>query len=93
MASGGDRPAHKPQEGFGGFIAPLVCERVPVDLMVLVAAMIPSPGEAPNDYWTNTGYKSPELDQVEIAEGMREEDAWTIAAFMHDVPPEMPRTR
>ncbi len=73
----------------GGFIAPLVCERVPVDLMVLVAGMIPSPGEAPNDYWTNTGYKSPELDQVEITEGMSEEDAWTMAAFMHDVPPEI----
>ena len=27
-------------QSFGGFIAPLVCERVPVDLMVLVAAMM-----------------------------------------------------
>jgi pimeloyl-ACP methyl ester carboxylesterase len=25
---------------------------------------------------------------MEIAEGMSEEDAWTIEAFMHDVPPE-----
>jgi pimeloyl-ACP methyl ester carboxylesterase len=76
-------------QSYGGFTAPLVCERVPVDLMVLVAGMIPSPGEAPNDWWTNTGYKSPELDQMEMAEGMSEEDAWTIAAFMHDVPPEI----
>ena len=76
-------------QSFGGFTAPLVCERVPVDLMVLVAGMIPSPGEATNDYWTNTGYKSPELGQVEITEGMSEEDAWTIAAFMHDVPLEV----
>jgi pimeloyl-ACP methyl ester carboxylesterase len=76
-------------QSYGGFTAPLVCERVPVDLMVLVAAMIPSPGEAPNDYWTNTGYKPPELDQVETAEGTSEEDAWTIAAFMHDVAPEI----
>ena len=29
----------------GGFTAPLVCERVPVDQLVLVAAMVPSPGE------------------------------------------------
>jgi hypothetical protein len=28
-------------QSFGGFTASLVCERVPVDLMVLVAAMIP----------------------------------------------------
>jgi pimeloyl-ACP methyl ester carboxylesterase len=76
-------------QSFGGFTAPLVCERVPVDLLVLIAAMIPSPGEAPNDYWTNTGYKSPELDYVETSEGVSEEDAWTLAAFMHDVPPEI----
>jgi pimeloyl-ACP methyl ester carboxylesterase len=49
-------------QSFGGFTAPLVCESVPVNSMVLVAAMIPSPGEAPNDYWTNTGYKSPRSD-------------------------------
>ena len=30
-------------QSFGGFTAPLVCERVPVGLMVLVAAMIPRP--------------------------------------------------
>jgi pimeloyl-ACP methyl ester carboxylesterase len=29
----------------GGFTAPLVCERVPVELLVLFAAMIPSPSE------------------------------------------------
>ena len=34
-------------QSFGGFTAPLVCERVPVSLMVLVAAMVPSPGEDP----------------------------------------------
>jgi alpha-beta hydrolase superfamily lysophospholipase len=38
-------------QSFGGFTAPLVCERVPVDLMVLVAAMIPVPGEAASGYW------------------------------------------
>jgi pimeloyl-ACP methyl ester carboxylesterase len=76
-------------QSFGGFTAPLVCERVPVELMVLVAAMIPSPGEAANDYWTNTGYESPKLDHVEPREGVSREDAETIAAFMHDVPPDL----
>ena len=33
----------------GGFTAPLVCARLPVDLLVLVAAMIPSPGELFDD--------------------------------------------
>ncbi len=76
-------------QSFGGFTAPLVCERVPVDLMVLVAAMIPSPGEAPNDYWTNTGYQSAKLDDVEQPEGMSREDAEAIAVFMHDVPADL----
>ena len=76
-------------QSFGGFTAPLVCERVPVDLMVLVAAMIPSPGEAPNDYWTNTGYQPAKLDDVEQPEGMSKQDAETMAAFMHDVPADL----
>src|SRR5919201_2187916 len=65
-------------QSFGGFTAPLVCERVPVKLLVLVAPMIPAPGEAPADYWPNTGYEN------EVRE--RYED--TIALFYHDVPPE-----
>ncbi len=36
-------------QSFGGFTAPLVCERVPVDLLVMLTAMIPSPGEPPGD--------------------------------------------
>jgi hypothetical protein len=31
-------------QSFGGFTAPLVCERVPVDLLVMLNAMVPSPG-------------------------------------------------
>lgn len=76
-------------QSFGGFTVPLVCERVPVDLMVLVAAMIPSPGEAPNDYWTNTRYEPAEVDDVERPEGISREDAETMATFMHDVPPQL----
>jgi pimeloyl-ACP methyl ester carboxylesterase len=55
----------------GGFTAPLVCARTPVDLLVLVAAMIPSPGELFSDWWTNTGYEAGGHDDV----------------FYHDVPP------
>jgi pimeloyl-ACP methyl ester carboxylesterase len=76
-------------QSFGGFTAPLVCERVPVDLMVLVAAMIPAPGEAANDYWTNTGWQPAKVDPIELPEGTSREDAETIASFMHDVPPEL----
>jgi surfactin synthase thioesterase subunit len=47
---------------FGGFTAPLVCSRVRVDLLVLVSAMIPRPGEPPGDWWANTGHASEEGD-------------------------------
>lgn len=40
---------------FGGFTAPLVCERVPVALLVLVNAMVPQPGETFMQWWGNTG--------------------------------------
>ena len=34
-------------QSYGGFTAPLVADRVPVDLLVLVAGMVPAPGETP----------------------------------------------
>ena len=34
---------------FGRFTAPLVCERVPVDLLVMLNAMVPWPGETSGD--------------------------------------------
>ena len=43
-------------QSFGAFTAPLVADRLPVDVLVLVAGMIPSPGEPPGDWWENTGY-------------------------------------
>lgn len=63
----------------GAFTAPLVCERRRVDLIVLVAGLVPRPGEAPNDWWANTGY--------EPVRG----DWWgdEAATFYHDVTPEL----
>ena len=55
----------------GGFTAPLVCVRIPVDLLVLVAAMIPAPGELLADWWANTAYEESAYDDV----------------FYHDVAP------
>ena len=66
-------------QSFGAFTAPLVCERVAVDLLVLVAPMIPVPGEAPADYWTDTRYE----------EEVRERYDDDVALFYQDVPPEL----
>lgn len=60
----------------GGFVAPLVCERVPATLLVLVAGMVPATGETFEQWWTNTGHEFPEgNDDFDI--------------FYHDVPPEL----
>ncbi|MFI5735906.1 alpha/beta fold hydrolase [Kribbella sp. NPDC051587] len=45
-----------------GFVGVLVCERLPVRELVLVAAMIPEPGERIGEWWGNTGLKSEEGD-------------------------------
>src|SRR5919197_6327580 len=66
-------------QSFGGFTAPLVCERVPVNLLVLLAPMIPAPEEAPADYWRNTRYEDEVRDRYDDA----------IALFYQDVPPEL----
>jgi pimeloyl-ACP methyl ester carboxylesterase len=47
-------------QSLGGFTAPLVCARLPVVLMVLVAAMTPRPGESPGEWWANTGHVFPD---------------------------------
>ena len=45
---------------YGAFTAPLVAGPLPVRLLVLLAPMIPRPGESPADWWENTGHRSPE---------------------------------
>ena len=66
-------------QSFGGFTAPLVCDRVPARLLVFVAGMIPSPGERPDDWWSDTGWdrepRDPGLDDA--------------AMYYHDVSPEL----
>ena len=42
----------------GGFTAPLVPTRVPVRELVLVAAMVPRPGETGNEWWSASGYEA-----------------------------------
>ncbi|SDX69705.1 Pimeloyl-ACP methyl ester carboxylesterase [Amycolatopsis xylanica] len=43
---------------FGGIVAPLVAERLSAKVIVLLAGMIPAPGETTNDWWGNTGYSA-----------------------------------
>lgn len=75
-------------QSMGGFTAPLVAERVPVELIVLVAGMVPAPGETPGDWWANTG--QPEAQQARAeAEGYAPGMDDPVALFLHDVPAEV----
>ena len=65
-------------QSFGGFTAPLVAARIPVAALVLVAGMIPAPGEAPGDWPANTGF-----DQVMRLQAQRYAGQDLI---YHDVP-------
>jgi pimeloyl-ACP methyl ester carboxylesterase len=69
-------------QSFGAFTAPLVCARVPVELMVLVAGMVPLPDERGEDWFANTGYEP-------VAREQDADDSSEIAVFYHDVPPEI----
>lgn len=70
-------------QSFGAFTAPLVSTRVPVELMVLVAGMIPRPGERGDDWSAATGFDTARR----AAREQRGGDDSETAVFYHDVPP------
>jgi pimeloyl-ACP methyl ester carboxylesterase len=72
-------------QSFGGFTAPLVADRLPVDVLVFVAGMVPSPGEPPGDWWANTGYKKAVREQA-ARDGGLTGNSDPFVAFYHDVP-------
>ncbi len=76
-------------QSLGGFTAPLVCERVPVELIVLLAAMVPRPGESPGDWWTNTGWEQAHRAQAERDGRELGDEFDPVAEFLHDVPPDV----
>jgi len=72
-------------QSFGGFTAALVADRLPVDALVLVAAMIPAPGERAADWFANTGYEQAVQEQARRDGGKTgSEDPFVV--FYHDVP-------
>jgi pimeloyl-ACP methyl ester carboxylesterase len=85
VAAIGDRsPVVLVAQSMGGLTAPLVCDRVPVDLLVLVNGMIPRPGETGSEWWTVTG-------QAEAAAAYRQQlglatDLSDEETYFHDVP-------
>ena len=67
------RPTGVVAQSLGGFTASLVCERVPVELMVLVAAMVPN-RVSPGEWWANTGQTRPPAPGRDRGRRSRRED-------------------
>jgi pimeloyl-ACP methyl ester carboxylesterase len=83
-AAGPAEPLVLVAQSMGGLTAPLVCDRLPVSLIVLLNAMIPRPGETGGEWWTVTGQ-----DEAQAAHwrelglpGEPDEES----TFFHDVP-------
>jgi pimeloyl-ACP methyl ester carboxylesterase len=87
VAAAGDR-SHVTvlAESLGGFTAPLVCARRPVDLLVLLNAMIPLPGETGNAWWTNTG-SGAAMRAYHASIGLAADDDASV--YYHDFPPDL----
>ena len=76
-------------QSMAGFTAPLVCDRLPVDLLVLLAAMVPLPGESPGQWWDATGWEQAKRESDAAAGRPADAEFDPMSTFFHDVPPEV----
>jgi pimeloyl-ACP methyl ester carboxylesterase len=75
-------------QSLAGFTGPLVCERVPVKLLVLVNAMIPRPGESAGEWWDATRHEEAIAPLIARHGPMHQWGPGALAeVFVHDVPP------
>jgi pimeloyl-ACP methyl ester carboxylesterase len=88
----GDRPRAElvvVAQSLGGFTGPIVCDRVKADLLVLVAAMVPAPGESGDAWWKNTEFREAKREN-DVREGRPADAPFDVREiFFHDVPPDV----
>lgn len=85
-AVGGGRDLVLVAQSLAGFTAPLVCERLPVTLLVLLNAMIPVPGETGSDWWNNTGSGAAMRENLAFLGLPADAAADDKVVYFHDVP-------
>lgn len=83
------RPVSVVAQSMAGLSVPLVAELRPIDEIVLVAALIPAPGETGHEWWVNTD--QPDAQRLAAIMGARDPDAEfdPVELFLHDVPREL----
>lgn len=73
-------------QSMGAYVGPMVCERVPVDLLVLLNPMVPAPGETAGAWWENTGHAAARAEFAAEEGRSIEGEFDVLAEFFHDVP-------
>lgn len=72
-------------QSYGAFTATLAADRLPARLLVLLAGMIPMPGETPGEWWDNTGYRQAAEEQAQLDGGKTGNDD-PLITFCNGVP-------
>jgi pimeloyl-ACP methyl ester carboxylesterase len=72
-------------QSYGAFTATLAATRLPTRLLVLLAGMIPAPGETPGEWWTNTGYQQAAARQANLDGGLTGHDD-PLVSYYNGVP-------
>lgn len=77
-------------QSLGAFAGPLVADRISASALILLAPMIPAPGETAGEWWENTGHAEALAPMTDRHGPMSE---WGQEAldevFLHDVDPEV----
>ncbi len=73
-------------QSLGGFTAPIVASRVSVSMLILIAAMVPLPGESPAEWFSNTGWAQARQEQAQRDGRSLGDGVNVIEEFFHDVP-------
>ena len=76
-------------QSMAAFFVPLLCDRADVRRLILVAPMIPAPGESPGEWWIGSGQLPAQREQDE-RDGRDPDAPFDVkTAFFHDVPEEL----
>jgi pimeloyl-ACP methyl ester carboxylesterase len=72
----------------GGFVVPLVAQRLDARLQVFVAGLVPQPGEVADEWFGDVGWAEAVAEQAREDGGLTG-NADPLVAFYHDVPREL----
>jgi pimeloyl-ACP methyl ester carboxylesterase len=85
-AAGGRERIVLVAQSMGAFSAPLACDRLDVAQLVLLAPMIPAPGETAGEWWSATGQEEA-ARELALREGRDPDAPFDLhETFLHDVP-------